>query len=506
MAESPEGSRLSGLARSIDALFSAPPAATVPATVSLPARDEPPPAPAADNRPLAADMFPHTQVLDALPETPDESIQRVRPPSGPTAGEPVQDFDPLLSFESPWSEPLAGVPASDAAADSRAIGEPLAVDSTIEPIAEVVAPGLAGGDLAGWNHPGHDLAAPDAVASDAAAPVSPSARDHHARVEPMAPDADGVLAAVDAWVDGDRSQRERIESLASGLRERLALDPLSDAVERLVRGAGDPPDRTYLELATAVMNPAVASRLVQRMGRERDEGRREEYRNLCRRLGLIMANGLKGALTGALEPSVRSLYCDTLLSMGPVSRPIIEAMVEDENRFLARAAVSMLGEIGGERAVQLVTSALANTDPRVRAEALHALGELGDAEAGRLTLGFLDDSDSNVRLSAAVAAGKLGLERALRPLIQLLEQEEKPLTRVQLLQALGDLGDPGAVPAIEKHASPGRFAKSSTEVRVAAYKALSQIGTPHARDLVQQAMNDKEPAVRAALRGLAREA
>jgi hypothetical protein len=307
-------------------------------------------------------------------------------------------------------------------------------------------------------------------------------------------------------VGGDRSQRERIETLAVGLRERLALDPLADAVEKLVRSAGDPPDRTGIALATAVMNPAVASRLVQRMGRERDEAKRAEYMTLCGRLGIVMANGLKGALTGALDPAVRRVYYDALLSMGPVSRPVIEAMIEDDNRFLVRDACVMLGEIGGERAVQLVTSALADTDPRVRTEALHALGELGDAEAGRLALGFMEDSDTNVRIAAAVAAGKLGLDRALRPLLQLLEQEQEADQRVRLLLALGQLGDPGAVPAIEKHALPGRFAKASTDVRVAAYKALHRIGSPHARDLVQRAANDKEPAVRAALRALVREA
>jgi HEAT repeat protein len=142
----------------------------------------------------------------------------------------------------------------------------------------------------------------------------------------------------------------------------------------------------------------------------------------------------------------------------------------------------------------------------VRTEALHALGELGDAEAGRLALGFMEDSDTKVRIAAAVAAGKLGLDRALRPLLQLLEQEEEADQRVRLLLALGQLGDPGAVPAIEKHALPGRFAKASTDVRVAAYKALHRIGSPHARDLVQRAANDKEPAVRAALRALVREA
>src|SRR5690606_7068914 len=103
---------------------------------------------------------------------------------------------------------------------------------------------------------------------------------------------------------------------------------------------------------------------------------------------------------------------------------------------------------------------------------LHVLGRLGDQESGRLALGFLEDPDSRVREAAAVAAGKLGLERALRPLLHLLEEDEDPKTRVRVLEALGDLGDPGAVPAIEKHAAPTLFGKTSTDVRVAAYKAL----------------------------------
>jgi HEAT repeat protein len=311
--------------------------------------------------------------------------------------------------------------------------------------------------------------------------------------------------AVDAFLSGDRGARERIERIAAALRDRLALDPLADAVEALVREAGEPPNPGYIEVASAVINPAVASRIVQRMGRERDDVRRAEYFTLCRRLGRVMTNALKGALTGALEPGVRRVYYDAMISLGDTCRPVIEAMLEDENRFLVRDAVAMLGEIGGPRAVELVTSALADTDTRVRAEALHALAELGDADSGRLILGFLEDADSNVRLAAAVAAGKLGLERALRPLLNLLDDEITPAKQVRLLQALGDLGDPGAVPAIEKHASPSRFSKTSTDVRVAAYRALHSIGTPHARELVRRAANDKDAGVRAALRGLVQE-
>jgi HEAT repeat protein len=72
----------------------------------------------------------------------------------------------------------------------------------------------------------------------------------------------------------------------------------------------------------------------------------------------------------------------------------------------------------------------------------------------------------------------------------------------ELLRALGQIGDPGAVPAIEKRAVGGMFKKPPTDVRVAAYRALALIGTPHAKQLIEDAGNDKDPEVRTVARSL----
>ena len=73
---------------------------------------------------------------------------------------------------------------------------------------------------------------------------------------------------------------------------------------------------------------------------------------------------------------------------------------------------------------------------------------------------------------------------------------------VELLGGLGQLGDPGAVQAIEKRAVGSLFSKPVTEVRVAAYRALHEIGTPHARELLAKARDDKDPVVRTTARQL----
>jgi HEAT repeat protein len=112
----------------------------------------------------------------------------------------------------------------------------------------------------------------------------------------------------------------------------------------------------------------------------------------------------------------------------------------------------------------------------------------------------MEDPDPDVRLAAATAAGALEVDRALRPLLAMLEAEANPDRLQSLIRALGALGDPGAVPAIEKHAVRTLFSKPPTEVRVEAYRALHRIGSPHARDLVQQALSDKDVGLRAAVR------
>lgn len=49
---------------------------------------------------------------------------------------------------------------------------------------------------------------------------------------------------------------------------------------------------------------------------------------------------------------------------------------------------------------------------------------------------------------------------------------------------------------------PSFFSRSPTDVRIAAYRALHHIGTPHAKRLLNQAVDDKDPEVKASAREL----
>lgn len=320
------------------------------------------------------------------------------------------------------------------------------------------------------------------------------------------PDPELFASAVATFIASPALERDGLASdlrtAAHALREADALEPLADAVERLALESGDPPDEACLAIARSLVTPGVGAVLAHRLGAAREEERRAQLLLLGRRIGQEMAMAVAEALSDTSERFARRAYLDAMVAMGADGARVIERMADDPRWFVVRNALTILGEVGGERAVEVLTGALAHEDPRVRREAILALAKLGGEDAAMLVYGMLEDADTDVRLAAAMAAGALKVERALRPLLAILGSETDDNVIVATLQALGQLGDPGAVNAIEKKAVGSFFSKPRPPVRIAAYRALQRIGTPHAMQVLRAAADDKDAEVRGAVRHL----
>lgn len=310
---------------------------------------------------------------------------------------------------------------------------------------------------------------------------------------------------TDRYVSAPPDERAALEEeLRSGAEEAesaWSIEELAGTVRRLALHAtsGDG-DAEALRLARDLLKPSVAARLALEIGGVRDEDRRDALVEATAELGGEMGPAIGEALADTGDRAARRTYIQAMVALGDDARPEVETMLEDSRWFVVRNGVRILGEIGTEDDIEHLTSPLAHADPRVRRETVRSLAKIGGEDAVMLLQGMVDDADPDVRAAVATALGALGEDRAVKLLLQRLEKEEAENTQVQILRALGGLGDPGAVPAIEKRAVAGFFNRPPRPVRIAAYRALASIGTPHAMELLREAVEDRDEEVRNAVR------
>src|SRR5207253_7067987 len=88
-------------------------------------------------------------------------------------------------------------------------------------------------------------------------------------------------------------------------------------------------------------------------------------------------------------------------------------------------------------------------DREARAAAVTALGQLGDQSAVEPLIGRLADRDAFVRREAARALGLLHARPAIGALVDRLGRDEEGEVRRQAAHALGLIGDASARPALE---------------------------------------------------------
>lgn len=321
---------------------------------------------------------------------------------------------------------------------------------------------------------------------------------------------DPLIEAVRRYIraaSGERpGARAFVEAAFLEARERRVWDTLADAVEALALFAEVEADAPAL--ARDFVSPAVATVLVERVsGAAQDEGRRAELTEILPRLGPEVEEALLEALRReARDPgadrSVRRALLAVVGAMADTGSDILLRMLEDADWRVVRNGIYILGDGSGGEALPLLRPAVAHEDARVRREALSALARIGGDEAGVLAKVCLEDPDPRVRALAARTVGALHVELALRPLLAVLEAESEEPVVVEVVRSLGLLGDAAAVPALERLAAPSLFARTPQEVRLAAYRALAAIGTPHARSLILRATKDSSLEVRKLAVGL----
>jgi|GEM_PF-2135562 len=145
-----------------------------------------------------------------------------------------------------------------------------------------------------------------------------------------------------------------------------------------------------------------------------------------------------------------------LIALGAVNIDALRARVVHKQWFVARNVVSILGEIGGERAVEALAAALGHDEPRVRHEALNALGKIGGESAVRVIRQALEDRDNTVALCAARWLTTMGASVPLDGLLAIIHsarfRRADPETVLLAIKTVGQSNNPKAVMLLKRTA------------------------------------------------------
>jgi HEAT repeat protein len=202
---------------------------------------------------------------------------------------------------------------------------------------------------------------------------------------------------------------------------------------------------------------------------------------------------------------------------------LIDCVRLEKSSRMVGHTVSVLSRIKAEDAVPVVIDVLLAThiqlydqpavpdfsksdeSMRLRCVAASALGKMGDDRAIIPLMSVLNDRAENYRLRLAVAEslGKLGDEYAVNPLIDILadEREKSVYLKESVAKALGMLGDIRAIePLIEVLESKRGIRDKFNFLKEQIIEAVARIGRPNGKavDSLLYALQDDAPSIRLA--------
>lgn len=161
--------------------------------------------------------------------------------------------------------------------------------------------------------------------------------------------------------------------------------------------------------------------------------------------------------------SCRTLVATALIRQGALARRPARALARNADAGVRRLGLRVLGMAGAKPGdlVLVTESAIADTDPEVRAAAAEALGRSGLNPGLDAMRRILVDPDWRVQVKAVWAAGRLG-DPALA--VDLVEHLSSPhwWVRYRSAEALARLGTPGREAlAVAARTNPDRYARDA---------------------------------------------
>jgi HEAT repeat protein len=197
----------------------------------------------------------------------------------------------------------------------------------------------------------------------------------------------------------------------------------------------------------------------------------------------------------------RARATQMLIALGDAALAQVVDELSSQQPERARRAARLLGEMQNPKGVSFLTDALRSADPLLAREAAQALARIGDDAAVHALVTALEREGEVAEACAACLGGLRhpAAARALGELIDLRSQRPEGVRRAAI-RSLGRLASPEALARLKRILDHAPFfgAARFRGLRVAAAQAIGQIGGPAAVQALQAHARSGDPAVRQA--------
>lgn len=211
-------------------------------------------------------------------------------------------------------------------------------------------------------------------------------------------------------------------------------------------------------------------------------------------------------LSTELNHKLRKFISQLLIDRGEKAYvPLIKSL-KDERWFVVRNAIAILGESRDESLIPNFVTKLHHQDARVVNEAIRALARIRSTESSQALLNFLGDGEGEFSLQIILALGALGDPVAVPPLIRIATRSDPMLHNKALIKAaigsLGEIGDPAAVVPLMRILKRIKILKRAeyNEIRCQAATSLANFSDSASLKALQQASKSRQRTLATAAR------
>ncbi|HEY0592322.1 MAG TPA: HEAT repeat domain-containing protein [Thermoanaerobaculia bacterium] len=306
-----------------------------------------------------------------------------------------------------------------------------------------------------------------------------------------------AAAPADRALDGVLG---RIDQLVRRFVEAEAYEDASSLLERLRKTAETAGEGVRIAVLERLRRGCGLSGLAERI-QESDPEKMPALRQLIASLGETALYQLLEALAAEDNVGRRRRLFDFLVSLGRQVVPAATFFLRDERWYVVRNMIALLRVLEDRSSLPELRRLAKHEDLRVRLEAIKTLYALD----GNVPKGVLDDMfkdpDPMLAQGAVALVGAYKIKEGVDPLLRMLSSYDllggARKIRIKAIRALGEIGDPRALPAMDGYFRTSWWPWPAREERLAAWESLAHYPTRARSELVEKGLKSGDGEVRA---------